>query len=246
MAIQVFNRAEKKYIVDYKTMRRLTEEFSGFMEEDSYNKTGRYSISNIYLDTPDSLLIRKSIEKPVFKQKLRLRAYGVPDITDKSYLEIKRKLGGTVYKRRTQIRLDDAYSFIESGRFPPERKNILLSPLVLNEEKGIIESLKLVPTVYIRYDRLGFYKKDSPDFRVTFDSNIRTRRYDLRLEKGDYGEPLLKSELFILEVKAEKGIPLEFARLLSENKIYPASFSKYGEEYKKFILKSLKKGCVTA
>ena len=120
MAIEVFNRYEKKYMLDEVTFKRLLDRISDYMEPDKYNKNGQfYSISNIYYDTDDDYLIRKSLSKPVYKEKLRLRAYGVPDRDTKVFLEIKKKYKGIVNKRRTTLKLDEAYLFIQSGRVPP-------------------------------------------------------------------------------------------------------------------------------
>ena len=79
MAIEVFNRYEKKYMLDEHTFRRLLERINDYMEPDKYNLNGQfYSICNIYYDTDDNRLIRSSIEKPVYKEKLRMRSYGTP------------------------------------------------------------------------------------------------------------------------------------------------------------------------
>jgi len=76
MAIEVFNRYEKKYLIDEKTYRFITEKMSEYMVADKYSRDGQcYNIANVYYDTPDDALIRASIEKPVYKEKLRLRSY---------------------------------------------------------------------------------------------------------------------------------------------------------------------------
>ena len=110
MAIEVFNRYEKKYLIDAKDFKWLLEKLKERMEPDKYNKDGRlYKISNIYYDTPDDALIRASIEKPVYKEKLRLRSYGVPGIYDEVFLEIKKKYNGMVNKRRTCLKIGRAH-----------------------------------------------------------------------------------------------------------------------------------------
>ena len=116
MAIEVFNRYEKKYILDEHTFRRLLERINDYMEPDKYNLNGQfYSICNIYYDTDDNRLIRSSIEKPVYKEKLRMRSYGTPDTSDKVFLEIKKKYNGIVNKRITSIVLEDAYRYIQKS-----------------------------------------------------------------------------------------------------------------------------------
>jgi hypothetical protein len=107
---------------------------------------------------------------------------------------------------------------------------------VINEIDYILKIYDLKPKLYLAYDRKALFSKENKDLRITFDNNIRTRRYDLKLENGDYGESLLESNKWLMEVKAEKNIPLWLSKLLSEYKIYKTSFSKYGNEYKKMLL----------
>ncbi len=235
MAIEVFNRYEKKYLIDAKDFKWLLEKLKEWMEPDKYNKDGRlYKISNIYYDTPDDALIRASIEKPVYKEKLRLRSYGVPGIYDEVFLEIKKKYNGIVNKRRTCLRLKEAYDLLNKGIKPEDDFGI--NKQVLEEIRYLLKIYKPVPKVYLTYDRMAFFDREDDDFRVTFDTNIRTRRYDVGLEKGSHGELLIGNALWLMEVKSSKAIPLWFTKLLEEKNIKSVSFSKYGTEYKKYII----------
>lgn len=158
MAIEVFNRYEKKYLLDEVTFKNLLNRISDYMELDKYNKNGQfYSISNIYYDTDDNRLIRSSIEKPVYKEKLRMRSYGTPNAHDKVFLEIKKKYNGIVNKRRTSIVLKDAYRYMENGTFPYETE--CLNRQVLKEIDYFRSIYDLKPKVYLSYDRYGFLKK---------------------------------------------------------------------------------------
>ena len=119
MAIEVFNRYEHKYMLNRDAFEKIVELLDERMEMDSYNKNRTpYTISNIYYDTPDDYLIRASLDRPVYKEKLRLRAYGVPDENGRVYLEIKKKFKGLVNKRRTGLCLSEAYDFLETGQMP--------------------------------------------------------------------------------------------------------------------------------
>ena len=94
MAIEVFNRYEKKYRIRDDTYYKLRERLSEYMEADEHSKDGDfYTICNIYYDTPDNYLIRKSIDGSVYKEKLRLRSYGVKAPDEKVFLEIILMLG---------------------------------------------------------------------------------------------------------------------------------------------------------
>ncbi|HHX17972.1 MAG TPA: polyphosphate polymerase domain-containing protein [Clostridium sp.] len=241
MAIEVFNRYEKKFLVSAEIYEDVQHALSKYMELDEYNrKHPYYTISNIYYDTMNNELIRKSISKPSYKEKLRLRGYGIPSLEDKVYLEIKKKVNGLVNKRRTKLVLKEAYNFVYTSK-KPEYKDYM-NKQVLNEIDYFLKLYNLVPRIYIAYDRRAFFGIDNRDLRITFDTNIRTRRTDLRLELGDHGEKLLDDNVYLMEVKAEKSIPVWVSKMLSEFKIYKTSFSKYGTEYKKMRLEKVAEG----
>ncbi len=236
MAIEVFNRYENKFLLDQTTYQKIQQRLLWYMEPDQYNRDQEfYTISNIYYDTKDNYLIRNSLAKPKYKEKLRIRSYGTPKADAKVYVEIKKKVCGLVNKRRTALKLDEAYDFVSTG-IQPELK-IYMNKQVMNEIAYILSLYSLEPKLYLAYDRKALFCKDDNDLRITFDTNIRTRRYDLRLESGDYGESLLERDQWLMEVKAEKSIPLWLSKLLSEHKIFPTSFSKYGVEHKRMVLR---------
>ncbi|MCI3921174.1 polyphosphate polymerase domain-containing protein [Paenibacillus sp. TRM 82003] len=237
MAIEVFNRYENKYLLNEVVFRRFYDRLLEYMELDEYNKQHAfYSISNIYFDTKDDALIRKSLAKPKYKEKLRLRSYGVPRPDAKAYLELKKKVFGLVNKRRTALRLNEAYAFVRTGAEPAPQD--YMNKQVLHEIHYFLQRYELEPKTYLAYERMALFSKESRDLRITFDTNIRSRRYDLRLEDGDHGELLIDSNLWLMEVKAEKTIPMWLSRMLSEHRMFRTSFSKYGSEYKKYIAQS--------
>jgi SPX domain protein involved in polyphosphate accumulation len=239
MAIEVFSRYENKFLIDYDTYSIVLSKLQEYMELDEYNKKHEfYTISNIYYDTRDNALIRNSLAKPKYKEKLRLRAYGVPRDDSKVYLEIKKKFAGLVNKRRSTLKLKEAYNFVNTG-IKPEIKDYM-NKQVLNEIEYFLKIYDLEPKLYLAYDRKALFGRENRDLRITFDTNIRTRREDLKLEKGDYGEALLESGLWLMEVKAEKSIPLWLSKFLSQHKIFKSSFSKYGREYQKYLANNSK------
>ncbi len=234
MAIEVFNRYEKKYLLDEKKFNYLINRLGDYMRLDKYNQGQEfYNIANIYYDTASDELIARSIEKPEYKEKLRMRSYGVPGLEDKVFLEIKKKYDGLVNKRRTKIRLKDAYKLVEDGTLPPDED--FINHQVIREIEYLISKKDLIPKVYLTYDRKAYYDVDDFDFRVTFDTNIRTRREDVRLEAGNHGDLLIGNDKWLMEIKSSKAAPMWFVKLLSEEKIYPQSFSKYGTEYRKYM-----------
>lgn len=236
MAITSFKRYEKKYMLTEEQFNNLIPRLLEYMEEDEHCKSGEdYSIYNIYYDTKNSDLIKHSLSKPYYKEKLRLRSYKVPKSPkDKVFLELKKKIGGIVNKRRVVLTLEEAYKFLESGQRPITKDYI--SEQVINEIEYFLSRNTVYPTAYISYSRMAFFGKEDRDFRVTFDSNILTRRNDLYLEMGSFGEELLKPGSRLMEVKILGAIPLWLANIFSELSIYSTSFSKYGNEYKKYCL----------
>ncbi len=234
MAIEVFNRFEHKYMLDRKTFETVLAVMDAYMELDSHNENHMpYTIANIYYDTDDDYLIRKSLSKPKYKEKLRLRAYGVPKETQKVFLEIKKKCNGIVNKRRTTLLLKEAYDFVKTGIAPAEKD--YMNEQVLKEITYFLQIYDLKPKLYLAYDRIAYFEKGNADLRISFDTNIRSRRYDLRLDAGDYGEELLASDVFLMEIKTSLAKPLWLTDMLTELHIKRRSFSKYGTEFKQYI-----------
>ena len=234
MAIEVFNRYEHKYLLDEETYKKVIEVMDAHMELDKHNQNHEpYTIANIYYDTDDDFLIRNSLSKPVYKEKLRLRAYGVPDASTKVFLEIKKKFNGIVNKRRTKLKLSEAYEFVDSGHEPEAAE--YMNKQVLDEIEYFLHTYSLKPKLYLAYDRIAYFEKGNPDLRISFDRNIRSRRYNVHLEDGDYGEKLLEDNVYLMEVKTARAKPLWLTEMLTELNIKRRSFSKYGTEFKQKV-----------
>ena len=234
MAIEVFNRYEHKYLLDKDTFERVIKIMDEHMVIDSHNPNHRpYTISNIYFDTPDDYLIRTSLGKPEYKEKLRLRSYGVPKENSKVFLEIKKKYKGIVNKRRTALTLSEAYGFTKTGKSPELKE--YMNKQVISELEYFLKVYDLSPKLYLAYDRIAYFEKDNSDLRISFDMNIRSRRYDLALEHGDYGEKLLPHDVYLMEIKTSLAKPLWLTNMLSELDIKRVSFSKYGTEFKQTV-----------
>lgn len=232
MAIEVFNRHEQKYFLDEETFHKVLAIIDEHMQSDKYNIDHKpYIISNIYFDTDDSYLIRTSLSKPKYKEKLRLRSYGVPNADSKVFLEIKKKFNGVVNKRRSVLKLSEAYDFVSSGT-PPTPKEYM-NEQVLKEIAYFLKVYHLKPKVYLAYDRIAYFEKGNKDLRISFDQNIRTRRYDVALEDGDYGEKLLPDGLYLMEIKTSRAMPLWLTEMLAKYDIKRRRFSKYGTEFTK-------------
>lgn len=228
----VFERIEKKYMLTKEKYNRFSQALEQYMSLDSY---GKHTIGNIYYDTDTYEIISHSIEKPVYKEKLRLRSYGVPKGEDKVFLEIKKKYDGIVYKRRISLHLNEAEAYLNEGIRPNKESQIL------RELDYFISYYQPKPKIYLAYDRMAYFGKEDSRVRITFDQNIRSRADDLSLSKGDKGNQLLKEDLYLMEIKVPGAMPIWLSKLLSNHEIYPTSFSKYGNVYKESILPSRRK-----
>ena len=225
----IFRRIEKKYIVNTEQYIKIKEKIKEYMNEDKFGKS---KICNIYFDTDNYDLIKHSITKPNFKDKVRLRSYNIPNEDSKVFLEIKRKSDGIVGKRRIEMKLLEFYKYLNN---PSSIENS--NRQIKTELDYYFKIYNLKPAMYISYEREAFYQKDNSDFRVTFDNEIVARKYDLNLEKGSYGEKILDENRYIMEVKTLGALPIWFVKILDEEMIIPGSFSKYGTAYQEFILK---------
>lgn len=222
-----FRRIEKKYILTRDQYLFLKEAIKEKLIEDEHGKS---TICNIYFDTEQFDLIRHSTTKPIFKDKVRLRSYNIPTLESNIYLEIKRKYDGVVSKRRIVMILNEFYKYMN--------KEIKLEDNQVKKELDYyFEHYKLRPTMFLSYYRRAYYDKENRDFRLTFDSHILAREYDLEIEKGNYGNHILEKNKYIMEVKTLGAMPMWFVKLLNKLKICPCGFSKYGEAYSQLILK---------
>lgn len=220
---EIFKRVEKKYILTREQFEALMPVIDEHMRGDEY---GESTICNIYYDTPNHRLIRTSIDKPVYKEKLRIRTYGVPNEDTTTFVEIKKKYKGIVYKRRISMKYKRAMEFT-CDKIPPKKDSQIAREIMwfLNFYEGI------APAMVLTYDRTAYFDKDDPNLRVTFDKNITWRDYDLDLTKGVYGNVILPEGTRLMEVKIPDAMPLWLAHKFDELKIYPTSFSKYGRAY---------------
>lgn len=223
----VFQRYEKKYRISREQYGLFREAFRDRMVEDQY---GRSTVCNIYYDTPDYELIRRSIEHPAYKEKLRLRSYGIPREEDNVFLELKKKYKGIVYKRRIVLPHREAVRGLALGEIQG------MDNQIAREINYFLERTSVKPRVYLAYDRLAFQGAQQPDLRVTFDFCIRGREDRLALTQGDEGTPILGDEEVIMEVKVRDAYPLWLVHILEELRIYPTTFSKYGTYFTETIL----------
>ena len=220
-----FKRIEKKYLLDKVQYYAMLDGIAKYMEPDLYTN---YAIGNVYYDTYDYELIRSSLEKPVYKEKLRVRSYGTPADSDRVFVELKKKFDGVVYKRRITMSAEDAADSLLCG-------HIDRTDQISKEINWFLHTRNIYPMAFIGYDREAYAGIEDPNLRLTFDTNLRGRSWDLDLREGTSGMYILPRETILMEIKIPGSAPIWLSRLLSENRIFDSSFSKYGTYYKQLI-----------
>lgn len=222
----VFRRREIKYLLTQEQYDALLPILHQRMKPGKY---GEYTICNLYFDTDDFSIIRASVEKPVYKEKLRVRSYGTPKRAGKCFVEIKKKFKGVVYKRRVELPVEDAKNWLLHGVQPEDYGQIH------REIDWFLSFYRCTPKVYLAYDRTELTGADDPDLRVTFDRNIRFRTDDLKLTSGDGGKSISPPDLRIMEVKIPGAIPLWMSAAFDRLDIRKASYSKYAKAYESLL-----------
>ena len=227
-----FKRYELKYLLTFEQKNRIIETMKQYMAPDHY---GRTIIRNLYFDTEHYRLIRHSIERPIYKEKLRLRSYDLIAEDGEVFVELKKKFDHIVYKRRLTMPQDAACDWL-SGNMAQT------PPTQIGQEIGYFCSYytSLRPTVFLSYAREAWYSLDGSDFRVTFDEEILCRQDALTLSQQPSGQLILPEGYTLMEIKTSGGIPLWMTHFLTKEHIYKTSFSKYGTAYEKLIYPKLK------
>ena len=228
MTVQtVFKRYELKYMLTTEQKKKVLLAMEPYMKLDKY---GRTTIRNLYYDTDTYLLVRRSIEKPTYKEKLRIRSYNKATPNGTVFVELKKKFKHVVYKRRISLPNDEAMAWLSGIRHTDKHTQIS------EEVDYFLDYYKsLHPTVFLSYEREAYYSNDGTDFRVTFDDTILCRQEELSLTSEVYGTPILPEGKVLMEIKCSGGIPLWMTEVLSREKIYKTSFSKYGTAYRTLI-----------
>ena len=229
----VFKRHELKYMLTLEQKERILEAISPYMKLDKY---GRTTIRNIYFDTDNYRLIRRSIEKPAYKEKLRIRSYAQATADSTVFVELKKKYEKVVYKRRLPLCEREAMAWVC-------RESACPSDTQISREIDYFIDFyeKINPTVFLSYEREAYYDSSGGDFRVTFDDNILCRQTDVNLCSPAYGTPILPCGKILMELKCSGGIPLWMVEVLSRERIYKTSFSKYGTAYSTLVFPSKNK-----
>jgi SPX domain protein involved in polyphosphate accumulation len=223
----IFKRYEEKYLVSREQGKELQKVLSRHMEPDSH---GDYLVQNLYYDDGNWSVVRASVEKPLFKEKLRLRCYGMPGRESQVFLELKKKYQGVVYKRRIAI------PFSELSRRSMREIIAGETSQIAKELEYYMRTNDVSERVHLAYHRTAFSGIEDIGLRVTFDTEIHFRLDNLCYSMPDEGFDILGQNKILIEVKTLGGMPLWLAKALSANGVYPMAFSKYGTCYTNHVL----------
>ena len=235
MPIQTFARKEIKFLLTAQQYQSFKPFLEQYMNPDKFCLDGKeYGIYNVYYDTADDFLIRESLSKPYYKEKIRLRSYLSPANPDDTvFLEIKKKIGGIVNKRRVTMTLAQADNYMLRG-IRPDLGNAYIQEQVLDEIDDFRRRYDVAPKEYISYQRAAYFGKDDKDFRLTFDRALTARRSDVSLSQENYGTLLIPADSRLMEVKIADSMPMWLAEQLAHLQVYKTSFSKYGRAYEMY------------
>ena len=222
-----FERFEKKYVLTKEQYDAFMAVASEHLVPDVYHKS---LVMSIYYDTDDFDLIRHSIEGPVYKEKLRVRSYGIPSDDSSVFVELKKKYKGVVYKRRVEMTNRQAEDWLSGEKAPPEDTQIT------REISWFLKQNEVSPKAFICAERTSWVDRDDEELRFTFDEAIRWREDELSLPKGDHGKDLLEENIILMEIKIPGSAPLWLCHLLSNEDIFPQTYSKYGNCYKEELI----------
>lgn len=216
-----FKRHEVKYLITINQYINLMNYLSDKVEKDVFYKSAIY---NVYYDTDNFELIRKSIEKPIYKEKLRIRSYDKPTLDSSVYVELKKKYDHIVYKRREKI----AYKYILNNSF------LECVDTQIDKEIKYFNDFYggLTPKMFLSYEREAYYFKTDKQIRITFDTNIKYRTENVNLLPSISDIKLLPNNFVLMELKVPFSIPYDLTKYLSSEKIFKTPFSKYGTAYK--------------
>ena len=236
--MDVFERYELKYMLNREQKKAVLDAMDGRMSLDNY---GRTTIRNIYYDTEDKRLIRTSLEKPVYKEKLRVRSYSQVSSDDQVFVELKKKYMDVVYKRRISLTEQKASDWLNGSITKP------LDTQIADEIEYFINFYsELKPSCFLSYEREAYFDLEGSDLRITFDENILARNDNMSLQKSPYGTDLLDPGRTLMEIKVPGALPLWLTKTLSKNQIKKISYSKYGEFYIETMLNNNEGGLIYA
>ena len=222
----VFRRKEVKYLLDDRQRLALEALLQQNMAPDVHQES---LVCNVYYDTPDARLIRRSLEKPVYKEKLRLRCYGAAREDTPVFLELKKKYKGVVYKRRITMDLGRAEACLAGDLQLPD------SQIGREIDYFLRFYSRIRPAMYLSYLRHAYVGREDPGLRVTLDTDVCFRTRDLTLALPPDGEMLLEPGQHLMEVKTAEAMPLWLVHEITQLGIQKISFSKYGAAYLRLL-----------
>jgi len=220
------NRFELKYLIHWNDHLEFMESISPFCALDKYgDESGSYPLISLYYDTDDYKFYNEKIQGYDCRNKLRLRTYGT---LDSCFIEIKQKQNLNIYKWRIRMPLEDAYKYLKSPNYEEVYSKYGQKEVdALNRISFLIDLYKVKPKIVISYKRKAFVGMHDNDLRITFDTCLKYRNFDFRIEKGGYGKYFLPPQIVVLEIKVKDYVPAWLNKVVSRHEYLIQRVSKY-------------------
>ncbi len=240
--LDVFERKEMKYRLCATQLESLISAFETRLLPD---ERGITLVRSLYFDTPAHDLIARSMESPLYKEKLRLRVYGqASEPGTPAFLEIKKKFKGIVYKRRVLVSIGAAHLIIEGASLSealaahPLNDEALAAEALTPHREQIAREIAFFiqrhdarrPSILTQCERQAFTSSDG-DLRVTIDRNLSYKANPQSIADTHFAIPLIPQTEAVMELKCTHALPLWLAGELSAVCAYKQSFSKCGTAY---------------
>lgn len=227
MALEIFRRKEQKYLITVNQYEALLVSLAPYMRSDKNGKGGRYTVTSLYFDSPNHQIYYETKNKLKYRQKLRLRVYDETDENGTAFFEVKQKHKKVVNKRRLLMPIREANRYLAKDLEAPLENYETSNEQVMKEIHYFRQFYNLQPEMIVSYDRHAMHGIDDAELRLTFDFNLRSRKEDLFVEHGSYGDYFINPNLVVLEVKVNDSVPLWLARILQSLECEQRSASKF-------------------
>tara|TARA_B100000795_G_C22790402_1_gene436658 strand:+ start:612 stop:1358 length:747 start_codon:yes stop_codon:yes gene_type:complete len=227
--VEEFHRYEFKYVINNDMAIILQDEIENFMNYDGYihEELGNaYLVRSLYFDNVFASNFFEKIDGVRYRTKFRLRTYSKKnDNSSPLFLEQKGRHLNRVFKSRCLINTEDLGMFISENKYS-ELTNIYQNEVA---EDFVFQGYKkkLKPRVLVDYIRKPYTSNYDSNFRITFDSSIKSQESSSLFPKDDFRIVQSLPGYVIMEVKFHRRIPAWFHRILQTHNLSRVSISKF-------------------
>lgn len=229
----VFERSEKKYIVDVTTSKQLKTYIAGFLPKEWHKGSDISFVRSVYFDdeTWKSYQDYKTNQKVRFK--VRMRQYGIEGVyTNQCFFELKEKVDFMTFKKRLKLKQKWIHHFLEGtdlrSKLTKYNKQMLVNQVmdIYKEIQRYLNQFNLLPTVEVTYQREAF--EDNEQFtRITFDRHLSFRALPYVGAEPVKLVSMFPADRAVIEVKTLNQLPEWLKKLCDQFELVSQRFSKY-------------------